>query len=233
MNAIITGASKGIGRAISCLMAEKGFDLIVCARCKKGLQDLENEIKQINPEVKVHSLQADLSTREGVDEFGAFCLSICNTIDLLINNAGIFIPGEVHKEEPGLLEKLMNTNLYSAYHLTRILMPKMILDQHGHIFNMCSVASLQAYPNGGSYSISKFALLGLTRVLREELKDKGIKVTAIIPGATWSDSWQGVELPESRLMQARDIALSVWYASQLSPQAVVEEIIIRPQLGDL
>lgn len=233
MNAIITGASKGIGRAIAVLLAEKGFDLIVCARGKKGLQDLEAEILQINPEIKVHAMQVDLSSQKGVEEFGNYCLSVCPSIDMLINNAGIFIPGEVHKEEAGLLEKLINTNLYSAYHLVRTLLPKMILDRHGHIFNMCSVASIQAYPNGGSYSISKFALLGLTKVLREELKDKGIKVTAILPGATWSDSWQGVELPESRLMQARDIAISLWNAYQLSPAAVVEEVVIRPQLGDL
>ncbi len=233
MNAIITGASKGIGRAIACLLAEKGFDLTVCARGKKGLQDLETDIAAINPGIKVNSMQADLGNRDGAEQFGQFCLSVCSDIDVLVNNAGIFIPGEIQNEEAGILDKLINTNLYSAYHLTRTLLPKMILKRRGHIFNMCSVASIHAYPNGGSYSISKFALLGMTKVLREELKEKGIKVTAIIPGATWSDSWQGVELPENRLMEARDIALSLWNALQLSPQAVVEEIIIRPQLGDL
>ena len=103
----------------------------------------------------------------------------------------------------------------------------------GHIFNMCSVASLMAYPNGGSYSISKYALLGFSKNLRLELKDKGIKVTGIMPGATWSASWEGVELPEERLMQASDIALAVWSATQMSPSAVVEDIVLRPQLGDL
>ena len=98
---------------------------------------------------------------------------------------------------------------------------------------MCSVASILAYPNGGSYSISKFALLGFSKVLREELKTQGIKVTAILPGATWSDSWQGVDFPEDRLMQASDIALAVWSAYNLSRAAVVEELLIRPQLGDL
>jgi short-subunit dehydrogenase len=92
---------------------------------------------------------------------------------------------------------------------------------------------LKAYPMGGSYSIAKFALLGFSKVLREELKPKGIKVTAIMPGATWSDSWQGVDLPYERLMQPSDIAQMVWSASQLSPAAVVEDIIIRPLLGDL
>ena len=98
---------------------------------------------------------------------------------------------------------------------------------------MCSIASQIAYPNGGSYSISKFALLGFSKVLREEMKNKGVKVTSILPGATWSNSWAGVDLPESRLMQATDIANATWSATTMSPSAVVEEIILRPQLGDL
>jgi len=109
----------------------------------------------------------------------------------------------------------------------------MISEKKGHIFNICSVASITAYPNGGSYSISKFALLGMSKVLREELKASGIKVTAVLPGATWSASWAGVDLPEERLMKASDIADSIYAASLLSPAAVIEEIIIRPQLGDL
>ncbi len=90
-----------------------------------------------------------------------------------------------------------------------------------------------AYPNGGSYSISKFALLGFSKVLREELKSSGIKVTAVMPGATWSDSWSGAELPYERLMEAEDIAESILSIYKLGPSAVVEEIILRPQLGDL
>ena len=103
----------------------------------------------------------------------------------------------------------------------------------GYIFNMCSVASEKAYPNGGSYSISKFALLGFSKNLREEMKPFGIKVTSILPGATWSDSWAGFEAPEERLMQARDIAEAVVSALRMSAAAVVEEIVLRPQLGDL
>ena len=154
-------------------------------------------------------------------------------VDVLVNNAGVFVPGEIGQEEDGVLERLIETNLYSAYHFTRALLPMMVGKGRGHIFNMCSIASQIAYPNGGSYSISKFALLGFSKVLREELKPKGVKVTAILPGATWSNSWAGVDLPESRLMQASDIALAVWCAYQMSPSAVLEELVIRPQLGDL
>ena len=150
-----------------------------------------------------------------------------------MNNAGVFLPGALGEEAEGGLEQMINTNLYSAYHLTRAILPAMLPQKKGHIFNMCSIASKIAYPNGGSYSISKFALLGFSKVLREELKEEGIKVTAILPGATWSNSWAGVELPESRLMQANDIAIAVVAALKMSPSAVVEDIVIRPQLGYL
>ena len=128
---------------------------------------------------------------------------------------------------------MINTNLYSAYHLTRQILPSMIKRKKGHIFNICSTASIYAYPNGGSYSISKFALYGMTKVLRKELEDKNIRVTAILPGATWSASWAGVDLPEERLMQADDVAKALWNAFSLSDNAVIEELLIRPQQGDI
>ena len=109
----------------------------------------------------------------------------------------------------------------------------MLRDRSGHIFTLCSIASLAAYPGGGSYSISKFALLGFTRNLRHELKTKGIKVTAVIPGAVYTDSWKDSGIEEGRIMEAEDIARLIFATSQLSPQAVVEELVIRPQLGDL
>lgn len=109
----------------------------------------------------------------------------------------------------------------------------MIARRQGHIFNMCSIASLQAYHNGGSYSISKFALMGFSKNLREELKQYNIKVTAVYPGAVMTESWSGFDNTTQRIMEADDIAAMIVAATKLSPQAVVEDIIIRPQLGDL
>jgi short-subunit dehydrogenase len=103
----------------------------------------------------------------------------------------------------------------------------------GHIFNICSIASIQAYPNGGSYAISKFAMLGFSKCLREELKEFGIRVSAIMPGATKTASWEGVDIPDDRFMKAEDIAETIYAAYILSSRSVVEEIIIRPLLGDL
>src|SRR4030095_6187202 len=153
--------------------------------------------------------------------------------DVLVNNAGNFLPGSVHNEPEGTLENMIAVNLYSAYHLTRLILPQMMRNKKGHIFNLCSIASLKAYANGGAYSISKFALLGFTKNLREELKEYNIKVTAILPGAAYTDSWAASGVNPQRLMEASDIAELVYASAHLSPQACVEELIIRPQLGDL
>jgi short-subunit dehydrogenase len=154
-------------------------------------------------------------------------------VDVLVNNAGQFLPGSVHDEGEGVLERMIAVNLYGAYQLTRVLLPGMMARRSGHIFNICSVASLQAYPNGGAYSISKWALAGFSANLREELKPHGIKVTSVYPGAVYTDSWAGSGVEPNRIMQAADVAEMVYAASRLSPQATVEEILLRPQLGDL
>jgi short-subunit dehydrogenase len=233
MNVVITGGTKGIGKAIAELFAQNGANLAICSRSKEDLKSMKIDLEARFPNIDFVGIETDMSEKQEVLNFATAISSHWDQVDVLVNNAGVFLPGEIHQEEDGKLESQIETNLYSAYYLTRALMPNFLSQEKGHIFNMCSVASLIAYPNGGSYSISKFALLGFSKVLREELKDKGIKVTAVMPGATWSNSWAGVELPEERLMQPEDIAASIWSAYQLSDSAVVEEIILRPQKGDL
>jgi short-subunit dehydrogenase len=234
MNAVITGASKGIGKAITHLLYSKGINISICSRNMQDLEVLKQELLEAyEHHPKVHLYQVDMSKKDEVLAYAVDIINQLGNVDVLVNNAGIFIPGALADEKDGSLEAMMQTNLYSAYYLTRALLPGMKAIGSGHIFNMCSVASIMAYPNGGSYAISKFALLGFSKCLREELKEDGIKVTSILPGATWSNSWAGVELPEERLMQASDIAQIVWSALSMSPSAVMEEIIIRPQLGDL
>lgn len=233
MNAVITGSTKGIGKAIVDLLVSKGINVAICSRSIDDVNECIKSLTESNPGVRIIGQAADMRQKSEVASFAKFVLSEFEAIDILVNNAGVFLPGELTQEEDGALEQMIETNLYSAYHLSRAIVPNMIENGHGHIFNMCSIASKIAYPNGGSYSISKFALLGFSKVLREELKTKNIKVTSIMPGATWSASWAGVDLPESRLMQADDIAKIVWTALEMSPSAVIEDITLRPQLGDL
>lgn len=233
MNVVITGASKGIGKAIAIDFAAMGANLFLCARNEIGLYNTVAELQQKYPACTVNAKIADMSKKEDAKNFGEWILDRTKQIDILINNAGQFIPGSIYNEAEGLLEQMINVNLYSAYHLTRTLLPSMIAANRGHIFNLCSIASLQAYSNGGSYSISKFALLGFSKNLREELKPHHIKVTAVYPGAVMTESWGDFDNSNQRIMEASDIAAMIIAASKLSAQAVVEDIIIRPQLGDL
>lgn len=232
MNVIITGASKGIGKAIAAAFATEGNQIIICARNQQALQETAIVLSSLNSGAKVQYLAADLSTKEGVKSFADFCLSF-GTPDVLVNNAGVYIPGNVVDEIDGNLEMMMNINLYSAYYLTRYLMPAMTSNKSGHIFNICSIASLHAYQGGGGYSISKFAMDGFSKNLRHELKNVGIKVTTVYPGAVMTDSWGDFDNSNQRIMESSDIAKMVLAASKLSASAVVEEIVVRPQLGDL
>ncbi|MVM29779.1 SDR family NAD(P)-dependent oxidoreductase [Spirosoma sp. HMF4905] len=224
---VVTGGTKGIGRAIADRFVAEGFDAIICAR------SIENRQESGESTSGILAVAADLSTRAGVDVLLDYIQSLNRPVDVLVNNTGIFQPGQIHNETEGTFELLMNTNVASAYHLTRGLVGGMISRRQGHIFMMCSTASITPYTNGGSYCISKFALLGMSRVLREELKPHGVKVTAILPGATLTASWEGTDLPEERFMKSEDVANSAWAAYSLSKSAVVEEILIRPQLGDI
>ena len=228
----VTGGTKGIGRAIIERFAKAGFDIVTCARKEVDLTQLKNVIEG-SFGVKVYSFKADMAIKEEVSLFADFVKSIQQPLDVLVNNAGYFIPGSVLDEADGALESMINSNVFSAYYMSRALVPDMKARRHGHIFNMCSIASIKAYPNGGSYAISKFALLGFSKVLREELKEFGVRVTAILPGATRTASWDGVDLPDDRFMKAEDVADTVFAAYALSDRSVVEEIIIRPQLGDI
>jgi short-subunit dehydrogenase len=232
MNAIITGASRGIGKAVAHIFGLHGYNLLLGSKSEEALLATAEELQTAYPHISVDAKAMDLSNKQEAQGFAEWASSAADTIDVLVNNAGLFLPGNILDEADGTLEQTMNLNLYSAYWITKILLPKMVAQQSGHIFNMASIAGLQAYPNGGAYSISKFALLGFSKNLRRELMPHGIKVTAVIPGAVYTDSWAPFVAPE-RIMEAEDIAKMIYAASCLSPQAVVEDIILRPQLGDL
>lgn len=233
MNAVITGASKGIGKAVAEKLAREGFNVAICARNAVHLEKAVTDIQAVNPSVKVLARSVDMGQKTAVLAFAEEIRDTFNTVDILVNNAGIFIPGGMQDQEDGLLESMMSVNVYSAYHLTRQLLPGMKANGRGHIFNMCSTASYTSYPNGGAYSITKFALLGFSRNLREELKPHNIKVTSLSPGPTLTASWEGFDAPPGRMMEPEDVADLLWGAYTLSKQAVVEEVIMRPMLGDI
>lgn len=229
---VVTGGTRGIGRAVAERFAAAGFDVCTCGRRQEGLDQLKSAITG-KYKVQVFVSVADMSEKQQVKKFADYVTSLNRPVDVLVNNAGYFLPGEVTNEPEGTLESMINSNLYSAYYTTRGLVHALRKSDAAHVFNMCSIASIKAYPNGGSYAISKFALLGFTKVLREELKESGIRVTAVLPGATRTDSWEGTTLPEDRFMKSEDVAESIFSANAISPRSVVEELLIRPQLGDI
>ena len=206
---------------------------LICARNITDLIALRKALLEQNPDLQILAFQADMAVQEDTQAFAAAVSDMKIPVSVLVNNCGIYLPGEVHSEPDGTLDKLIRTNLFSAYDLTRALIGPMKAINKGHIINICSTASVKPYPNGGSYAITKFALYGFSLALREELKPHGIRVTAILPGPTLTDSWNGTDLPESRFMKSSDIAQGVWAAYQLSDYTVVEEMTLRPQLGDI
>lgn len=246
---LVTGGTKGIGKAILETFMQNGHDVITCSRNNDELFALKEELEskystKENP-VILYYRQADLSKKEDIISFGDYAKKIIllnekqaskgskKGFEVMVNNTGVFIPGKILEEEDGNFEFQIHTNLFSAYHLTRMLVPILVERKSGHLFNICSTASITAYPNGGSYCISKFALHGMTKVLREELKEHNVKVTSVMPGPTYTSSWEGAGLPEERFMPSSDIAETIFSVYSLSDQTVVEEIVMRPQLGDI
>lgn len=229
---VVTGGSRGIGRAVAERFASAKFDVATCARRMDSLEALRKEV-ETEYKTRVHIFQADLADTSQVNAFTRFVQDLNVPVDVLVNNSGLFVPGDLSTEPAGNIETMIDANLYSAYHMTRGLVPAMKVLRRGHIFNMCSIASFTAYPNGGSYAISKFALLGFSKCLREELKEHGIRVTSVMPGATYTESWQASGLPEQRFIPVEDVAEMIFSAYSLSPRTVVEEMVIRPQMGDI
>ena len=232
---VVTGGSKGIGRAVVSRFLQAGYPVATCARSATDLAALTTAMQDVVPGAMLHTLPADLSRAEDCARFAAFVLALGLEVEVLVNNAGAFIPGRLQDEpaDGSQLRQMLAVNLLSAYDVTLPLLPGFIAQRHGHIFTICSTASITAYPNGGSYGIAKHALLGFTKNLREELKPSGVRVTAVLPGPTLTASWEGVDLPADRFVKSEDVAEAVFAAYSLSPQAVIEELLIRPQLGDL
>jgi NAD(P)-dependent dehydrogenase (short-subunit alcohol dehydrogenase family) len=228
---LVTGGSRGIGKAIVLKFAEMGYNVAACGRDENKLTELTNDVAAFN--VSSYFRHCDVRKKEDINAFFNGCIEKFGKLDILVNNAGVFYPGKIQDESDEVFEKTMETNLNATYHFSKLAIPYLIKSDKGHLFNICSTASITPYKNGGSYCISKYAQYGLTKVLREELKPDGVRVTAVLPGATRTDSWEGTELPDSRFLKVESIAATIAQNYALPNEAVVEEILIRPMLGDI
>jgi short-subunit dehydrogenase len=232
-NALITAATKGIGRAIAIALAKEGINIAVCARGEKDLANLKAELNTINPNIKIFTAATDVSVKAQILKFAADAEKELGSINIIVNNAGIYEPYSILDDSEDTFQKSINTNLAPAYELYRYFGKKMIAAGEGHIFNICSVASLNPVVAAGTYSVTKFALLGLTKVMRLELQAHNVKVTAVIPGSTLTSSWDGVEVDKNVMVMPEDIAYAVVNIYNMSPGANVDEIIIKPVNGQV
>ena len=243
---VITGASQGIGRAVALGYARapqaSGVRLALLARNVSNLEAVAAECREAGAEAEVFACdvtdeaQVTRASGEVLDRFGA--------PDILVNNAGVFVPGTFLEITPEAFRSQIEVNLTSAFLVTQSFLPAMLAQgddgvsgaeagASGDIVFMASVASTRGYPGGAAYGAAKHGLLGLARTLREETKSRGLRVITVLPGATLTPSWEGVDVPPHRLMPPEAIAQAVVAATSMPRGAVVEEILIRPQEGDL
>ncbi|WP_343531584.1 SDR family oxidoreductase [Pedobacter sp.] len=226
MKAIVTGATKGIGKAIALELAQSGYDIITCARNSEDLQELSNELNKFG--VEVLAIKTDMAKKEEVFHFIEKALIFAPQVHVLVNNVGIFKPGNLLDEADEIFELQQNVNLNAAYYLGKYIGVQMRSQKFGHIFNICSVASKMPVENAGSYSVTKAAMLSLNHVLRSELAPHHVKVTAIVPGSTYTASWEGTTLDQSKFVQPEDVAKAIAAILKLSDGANVDELVLKP-----
>lgn len=224
--AIVTGCTRGIGYAIATRLSE-AYTIVGCGSTPALVEETRRKHPAWDLQVR------DLSQKSEAQAFAAHIRATYPQVDVLINNAGRFTAGQVADEPDELYEQMLAINLHSAYFVTKGLLPVFMAQRRGLIINIASVASLTAYPNGSAYSIAKAGMLSLSRNLREQLKPYHVGVTTLLLGATRTRSWEGAPYPPERFIPPEAVADLIWHIVHLPPEAVVEEILMRPMLGDL
>ena len=232
MVVLITGASQGIGAAVALAFAERpGSRLALVSRNEGKLEAVAEQCRTRDAEALV--VPCDVTDDAAVDAMAARVHQRLGPPDVLVNNAGLFEPGGFLETSPEAFRRQVEVNAVSAFLVTRAFLPAMLERRSGRILMMGSVASVRGYPGGTAYGAAKHALLGLARSLREETKGTGVGVTTLLPGATLTPSWDGVDLPPDRFIPPEDIARVAVEVATLSVRSVVEEVLIRPAEGDL
>jgi short-subunit dehydrogenase len=226
MIAVISGATRGVGRAVAFILAQEGYDVALCSRNFADLEQLKLELESsFKTSVFIH--QADLSIKDEALNFSKAIIEKFNKIDVLINNIGKYNIGKLTDNDSDL-EIMLNTNLNSAYYISKHIAVNMGNNNSGHIFNICSVLSLAPRVEAATYTISKHALKGFNDVLREEMREHNVKVTAIYPGSINTSSWEGIIAPKEKFVQPDDIAKTIKTCLAISKNANIEEIVINP-----
>jgi NAD(P)-dependent dehydrogenase (short-subunit alcohol dehydrogenase family) len=238
---LITGASQGIGEAIAKVFAEeiRGARLALVARNVRGLQATAKACAKLalrhgsGQGAKAEAFECDVSNETSVGLMAEAVRERFGKVDVLINNAGAFAMAPFVETKVDEFDRMIAVNLRSAFLVTQAFLPAMLKQKHGDVFFMSSIAGLGAYPHSTGYCAAKFGLTGMAKVLRAETKDHGVRVCCVHPGAVWSPSWSKSGVKPERIMPAEDIARAILDVYRLGRRTVVEEIVFRPQLGDL
>jgi 3-oxoacyl-[acyl-carrier protein] reductase len=225
---IVTGASRGIGRAIALALADAGMDLVIFGRDVDALEKVEEEIKSKNVNCEYFSGDAGdenfvhMSVKKIIDVYGK--------IDHLVNNAGIGIMKKVVDATLEDFKKQVNVNLFGAFNFTKAVLPKMIEKRSGSVINIASLAGKNSFVGGTMYSATKHALLGFTRSLMLEVREYNIRVASVCPGSVDTGFNQGsMDLrSKGEILKPEDVAEAVLAVITMPVRAMMSEIDLRP-----
>jgi 3-oxoacyl-[acyl-carrier protein] reductase len=225
--AVITGANRGIGLAIAHRLGEMGARLSICGRDAQNLEAATCQLRAVAP--AVYEMQADVTRADQISSFIQTTQKSLGPIDILVNNAGVgwFGPAQEASEENW--DTVLDTNLKSVFLVSKAVAPGMIERKTGHIINIASLAGKNAFKNGGVYCASKWGLMGLTECMAEDLRQYGIRVSAICPGTVATDFSPHTGKDPAKLLQSEDIAHAVAMIVTQSPQSFISEVLIRPK----
>lgn len=230
---LVTGASQGIGAAVAKVFAQevRGVRLALVARNVRNLAAVARACAQLG--ATAGTFPCDVSDEMSVAAMAAAVTKRFGAVDVLVNNAGAFAMAPFVETTIADFDRMVASNLRSAFLVTRVFLPAMLKRRYGDIFFMSSIAGLGAYPNAAGYCAAKFGVTGLAKVLRAETKGAGVRVCCVHPGATWSPSWTKSGVKPERIMPAADVARAFLDVYRLGRRTVVEEIVLRPQQGDV
>ncbi len=230
--AVVTGASRGLGAAIAEALAGVGFDLAICGRDRNALRSVKNQLEARGATVLAEG--CDVREARSVARFFTSVKRKFGRVDTLVNNAGVAGPlANVDKLSAEVWDEVIGTNLTGTFLCTQATLP--LMSQGGTIVNNLSVAAKRYFPGMAAYVAAKHGALGFTETLRAELRESGIRVIALMPGATRTAIWQQFwpEAPQDRMMAPESIAAMVVAAITLPENATVEELVIGPTAGQL
>ena len=225
--ALVTGASRGIGRAIAAALGRAGAAVAVAARSEEPLKALAEEISTSGG--KAVAIPADIADEDAVLELFKTIDEQLGPVDVVINNAGMGRPGLVAEFSREDLDEILAVNVRGTFLCCREAMKRMVPRESGYIINVSSVVGFKGYPNQAAYGASKHAVMGLTKSLAAEAHPHGIRVSAVLPGGVDTDLISDFrpDLDRSGLMLPEDVAQTVLYLLSLSDRAAVDQIYLR------